>query len=174
MAKCVFCGEKAQPAQKVYGLGDVSFKACPDCYNKYADKDWKTIYEAVISAGYYGDTYSLQDRLREEEAKEKEKIEQIKDNVRSFEEWMSGRECGVCPKCGRPMLKLDPVDLLYYTGGLPTMNISSFNASTVLMDMHVCAGCGYTEFYSTEVKKRFDAYLKNKEMLEEALKEEEE
>ena len=173
MAKCVFCGEKADPVRKLR-IGDTVFKACPNCFDKYVETDKKTIYEAVVSAGYYGDTYSLYEWLREEEAKEQEKIETIRENVRSFEELMSGRECGVCPKCGGTMVKLDPIDLLYYVVGLPTINISSFNADSVLMEMHACASCGYTEFYSTEVKKRFDAYLKNKEMLEEALKEEEE
>ena len=71
------------------------------------------------------------------------------------------------------MLKMDPVDLLYYIGGLPTINISTFNADSVSMEMFSCSDCGYTEFYNTEIKARHEAYRKNKEMLEEMLKEDE-
>ena len=72
------------------------------------------------------------------------------------------------------MLKMDDTELLHYVGGLFTMNLSSWNVSGMDMEIAACENCGYTEFFSKDLKKRHEAYLSNKEQLEELLNEEKE
>ena len=178
MAQCVFCGGEAAFGKTVK-FDDFSFRACAGCYDIYSQSSRCLIMRAVKKAGIYkymGDVSSWLEREEEERAQErKEKAAKLKEDIESYEVWRNGRECGVCPKCGGAMLALDPVDLLHYTGSLLlTMNISGWNASSIYMDMAACEDCGYTEFYSKYLTQRHEAYLKNKEQLEELLQEEKE
>ena len=174
MARCDFCGVKGLPVKKIYGIGSEAFKACPDCFSKYEDKDWRAIYKALISAGFYGDTYSLYDRLKEEEDKKQQEIEKLRESIASYEEFRTGRLAGKCPKCGGDVLKMDPAEFATYEGGLPTLNLSAWNTSSVELELHVCETCGYTEMYQHTIPQRHEGYLQNREKLEELLKEDDE
>ena len=166
MAKCVFCGEKASPVVKVEAAQFV-FKACQYCAGKYEGKDRKTIIKAVLDAGFYGDPYVLSDWLREDEEKHQEIIDELKENIRSYEEWREGRECGKCPKCGGDMLRMDPDELVTHDRTILSLaNLSELNTSGLEMERHVCELCGYTEWYSLFQKKRHEGYLNNKDQLE--------
>ena len=177
MAQCVFCGDEAAFG-KTIRFEDFSFKACARCYDSYSMSTKDLIMKAVQKAGIYrymGDVSQWLKNNEEEKAEErKEKIAKLKEDIESYEEWRTGRECGVCPKCGGAMLKMDPMDLVYYVGGLPTMNLTTWNAWTIEMDMAACEDCGYTEFFRKDLKKRHEAYLSNKEQLDELLNEEKE
>ena len=177
MAQCVFCGDEAAFG-KTIKFEDFSFRACARCYDSYSMSTQDLIMKAVQKAGIYkymGDVSAWLEKNEAEKAeKRNEKIAKLREYIKSYEEWRTGRECGACPKCGGSLLKQDPVEFVAYVGGLLTTNISMWNTTSLDMEMHCCEDCGYTEFYDTAAKKRRKAYLQNKEELEELLRKEEE
>ena len=146
MAKCVFCGEKASIGKTVV-VGSFEFKACAACSEKYQNSSDAEIVLAVKDVGIYKDVQGLDTWIEE-------KAEALKARTAEIRNWYSEHRSGTCPKCGADMLRMYNVDVVAYIGGLPTLNLSSINTNTMPLEMHVCGGCGYTEFYSEILKGR--------------------
>ena len=156
MAKCVFCGEKADYG-KTINIDTHELRCCDSCYEIYSGADKEDAARAVIDAGFYGYPWLLEEFLEKQAEKRIADYEKKVQRAEEYKQWREGREAGICPKCGGAMLKMHPVDFVTYGLWLPTINMSSLNTETLRFIPVTCEDCGYTEFYSPYRKKPADA-----------------
>ena len=147
MAQCVFCGDKAAFG-KTITVGTMQFKACADCYEKYHGRNDKEIVDAVWSAGISNDGASLENWYKDRQESLKEKAELLRNEIADLKSKLEKQSAGTCPKCGGTMLKGNDLSILAYSGGLPTLNLSSLNTDYMTVHVLTCDQCGYIEFYS--------------------------
>ena len=147
MAECVFCGQKAAFG-KTITVGDMIFKACADCYDRYSGQDDKIIVDAVKAARIFDDGVKLKEWYDNRNEELKKDAELLRTEIDDHERKLQEEAVGICPKCGGPMLGKGEHSLMTYVGGLPTLNRSAWNTGEFNVRIIVCQQCGYTEFYS--------------------------